>query len=259
MGDNDDSIAMEGQSQPSKDFQSIQTLASGPLSSTLSSLSSSYRTLPSNQDFHFYNNFDDFKLPVDRIAKTSDSLLESIGSSPKVWGANMPISFPNNIESIADGEAYDWLVNINDESLERFDVSLDEFQKIQKKEEETGRLIGPDTDNDGFQLVYGKKNKKVLGGLTSDSVSGKEGGSSNSSSPEVRVKKGALAAGTAGKAKVSFHIPTIRKPQEEYHILVNNSNMPFEHVWLQRREDGQRLVHPLVGFFLIYILVLFNL
>ncbi|MBA0590832.1 hypothetical protein Gorai_019523, partial [Gossypium raimondii] len=246
MNDYDDQITMEAQSQPSENSQILQTLALGPLSSSLSSLSSSSPTLPSNQDFHFFNNFSDFKLPIDQIAKTSDSLLESIGASAKTWGANKAINFPSNLDSIADDEAYDWLVDINDELLERFDVSIDEFHKIRKKEEETGRFIGSDPDNNGFQLVYGKK-KKINGGLVSDSVgvsvSGKEGGFSGSSG--VKVKKEALATGTTGKAKVPFHIPTIRKPQEEYNILVNNSNQPFEHVWLQRSEDGQRFVHPL--------------
>ncbi|XP_039017651.1 protein RRP6-like 2 isoform X2 [Hibiscus syriacus] len=245
---NNDQISMEDQSQPSKSSQVIQKLASGPLSSSLSSLSSSSRTLPSNQDFHFFNNFNDFKLPIDQIAKISDSLLESIGASAKTWGANKVINFPNNIESIVDDEAYDWLVDINDEIWERFDVSMDEFQKIRKKEEASGRFIGSDPDNIEFQLVNGKKKKKkVDGGLMSDSagvsVSGIEGGGLSSSG--VKVKQGALATGTTGKAKVPFHIPTIRKPQEEYKILVNNSNQPFEHVWLQRSEDGQRFVHPL--------------
>ncbi|KAK8260390.1 hypothetical protein V6Z12_D13G118300 [Gossypium hirsutum] len=238
---------MESLSEPSKDAQSLQTLASGTFSSSLSSLSSSSRTLPSNQDFHFFKNFDGFKLPIDQIAKISDSLLESIGSSAKTWCANKAINFPDRIGSIADDEAYDWLVDINDEILERFDVSVDEFQNIRKKEEETGRFIGSDPEINGFQLVYEKKKKKGDGGLMGDSVaesvSGKEGASPSYSG--VKVKKWALAAGTSGKAKVPFHIPTIRKPQEEYNILVNNSNKPFEHVWLQRSEDGQRFVHPL--------------
>ena len=68
------------------------------------------------------------------------------------------------------------------------------------------------TDNNGFQFVYGKKKKKGDGGLMGDSfgesVSGKEGGSSSSSSG-VKVKNGALAAGTTGNVKVPFHIQTI--------------------------------------------------
>ncbi|KAE8710995.1 Polynucleotidyl transferase [Hibiscus syriacus] len=174
---------MEDQSQPSKSSQVIQKLAMGPLSSSLSSLSSSSQTLPSNQDFHFFNNFNDFKLPIDQIAKISDSLLESIGASAKTWGANKVINFPNNIESIVDDEAYDWLVDINDEIWERFDVSMAD-------------------DSAGV------------------SVSGIEGKGSSSSG--VKVKQGALAIGTIGKANVPFHIPT-------------------------RSEDGRRFVHPVAS------------
>ncbi|KAL8134603.1 hypothetical protein AgCh_009576 [Apium graveolens] len=38
--------------------------------------------------------------------------------------------------------------------------------------------------------------------------------------------------------KIPFHIPLIVKPQKQYRILVNNSKEPFQHVWLQRSEDG---------------------
>ncbi|XP_050901233.1 protein RRP6-like 2 [Lathyrus oleraceus] len=47
------------------------------------------------------------------------------------------------------------------------------------------------------------------------------------------------------KAKVPFHIPTIPRPQDEFTIIVNNANVPFEHVWLQRSDDGQKFIHPL--------------
>lgn len=50
------------------------------------------------------------------------------------------------------------------------------------------------------------------------------------------------------KANVSFHIATITKPQEEYKILVNNGNVPFEHVLLERSEDNLRFIHPLVSY-----------
>ncbi|GMI85466.1 RRP6-like 2 [Hibiscus trionum] len=238
---------MEARSDHSKNAQSFQTLVSCPLSSSLSSLSSSSRTLPSNQDFHFFNNFDNFRLPINQIANTSDSLLQFIGSSSNNWGPNNAINFPNNIESMADGEAYSWLTDTNEGILEQVDVSVDEFQMIREKEEEMGRVIGSDLDNNGYKLVQGKKKKKGDGGLVRDSVyespTKMEGGSSGS--PGVKMKKGALAQVTTGKAKVSFHIPTIRKPQEEYNILVNNSNQPFVHVWLQKSEDGLRFVHPM--------------
>ncbi|XP_061372685.1 protein RRP6-like 2 [Gastrolobium bilobum] len=47
------------------------------------------------------------------------------------------------------------------------------------------------------------------------------------------------------KQKVPFHIPSIRRPQDEYNIRVNNANVPFEHVWLQKSADCERFIHPL--------------
>lgn len=50
-----------------------------------------------------------------------------------------------------------------------------------------------------------------------------------------------------GNPKVPFHIPTIKKPQYAYNIVVDNSNQPFEHVLLEKSgDDGQRFIHPLV-------------
>ncbi|KAF8721242.1 hypothetical protein HU200_023167 [Digitaria exilis] len=41
-----------------------------------------------------------------------------------------------------------------------------------------------------------------------------------------------------------FHDPSIPRPQDVYKIIVDNYK-PFEHVWLERSEDGTRRVHPL--------------
>ncbi|XP_031094012.1 protein RRP6-like 2 [Ipomoea triloba] len=51
-----------------------------------------------------------------------------------------------------------------------------------------------------------------------------------------------------GGPAVPFHISTIPKPQDEYRILVNNLNEPFEHVWLETSEDESRFIHPLEKF-----------
>ncbi|XP_048235901.1 protein RRP6-like 2 isoform X2 [Ricinus communis] len=216
--------------------QSKSQTTTGSLSSSLSNLSGSSRTIPSNKDFHFYYNFDEFKLPIQQIARRSQSLLESIGSSNNGLFKDKNLPYPNDPDN--DDDTYDWLVNVNDEILERFDASIDEFKSIQKKQEEKGGVLGTENENSesGFQLVYGKKKK----GLVS-SVSGSPSGGSVS---ESGVKVADLKA-KGVKAKVPFHIPTIKKPQEEYNILVNNSNQPFEHVWLQRSEDGLRFIHPL--------------
>ncbi|KAJ0013434.1 hypothetical protein Pint_20031 [Pistacia integerrima] len=219
---------MSEQDEPPRAPTAAQSLNDlrAPLSSSLSNLSSSSRSLPSDKDFHFFNNFEEFNRPVLEIATKSQSLLHSIGSS-EIWGR--PIEFPDQ-EDIVD--AYDWLVNVNDDVFERIDASFDEFEKNR------GEKKGEGGNEDGFQLVYGKNKNKgefaVSGG--GDSVSrGKVQG--DSLNVKVKEKK--------ERAKVPFHIPTIKRPQEEYNILVNNLNQPFQHVWLQRSEDNQRFVHPL--------------
>ncbi|KAH8480801.1 hypothetical protein Peur_062385 [Populus x canadensis] len=212
--------------------QTLQTLTATHLSSSISNLSASSRSIPSNKDFHFYYNFDEFKVPIQEIAAKSQSLLESIGSSSSNDLFKEKLQFPSDVDI---DEAYDWLVNVNDEIFERFDTSIDEFKRVR---EETGRVVDVDNE-DGFQLVLGKKNKRLMKEALSDDSASCAGVDSG-----VKVadnKKGILG----NKAKVPFHIPTIRRPQEEHNILVNNSNRGFEHVWLERSEDGSRAIHPL--------------
>lgn len=149
-------------------------------------------------------------------------------------GAAAQVAFPVDVD-----DAYDWLVNVNDDVLERFDVSADEFRRVREEEEKTGRVNDDLMVEDGFELVCGKKKKAGRGKViaTDSEVLGVGG-------VKVAMKdKKAMGA----KPKVPFHIPSIKKPQEEYTIVVNNANMPFEHVWLQRSEDGQRFIHPLVS------------
>ncbi|KAM3690588.1 hypothetical protein ACJW31_09G131000 [Castanea mollissima] len=198
----------EAEAEAEAKADTAQTLAS-----SLSKLSASSRGVPSGKDFHFFNNFDDFKNPIREISNKSTSMLLAINNNARQEGPpKAAAAFPE--EDMDD--AYDWLVNVNDELLERFDLSADEFKK---KDE---------TDSSGFQLVhYGNK---------------KKGPSTSASASAVKVA-------TKTKPKVPFHIPSIRKPQEEFNILVNNSNQPFQHVWLQqqRSDDDQitTFIHPL--------------
>ncbi|KAB5529605.1 hypothetical protein DKX38_019686 [Salix brachista] len=222
----------EEEEESPKESQSLHTLTATQLSSSVSNLSASSRAIPSNKDFHFYCNFDEFKIPIQEIAAKSQSLLESIGSSSSNHIFKDKLQFPADVDI---DEAYDWLVNINDEILERFDASIDDFKRAR---EETGRVAGVDRE-DGFQLVLGKKNKKsMIKTMSDDSVSCAGG---DSGVKVAENKKWILG----NKAKVPFHIPTIRKPQEEHNILVYNSNKAFDHVWLERSEDGTRVIHPL--------------
>ncbi|KAL9379372.1 hypothetical protein Peur_027854 [Populus x canadensis] len=232
MTQNDADMDGTEEEESPKESQTLQTLTATQLSSSVSNLSASSRAIPSNKDFHFYCNFDEFKIPIQEIAEKSQSLLESIGSSSSNHIFKDKLQFPTDVDI---DEAYDWLVNVNDEIFERFDASIDEFRRVR---EETGRVVGV-VSEDGFQMVLGKKNKKSMKKTVSDDSVSRAGGDSG-----VKVadnKKWILG----NKAKVPFHIPTIRRPQEEHNILVNNSNRAFDHVWLERSEDGLRVIHPL--------------
>lgn len=231
-------------SPKSESLKQFSSIKNPPLSTSISKLSGSSRGIPCNKDFHFYFNFDGFKNPIQEIDKKTQALLESIGSSAEqLWGKTN-IKFPNSDLDDDDNEGYDWLVNINDELFERFDASVDEFKNIRNKEEETGvRVMNLVDNDDGFQLVQGRKKKDLL--VNNNGYTSVSGDYSLGNSSSVKVASRDNNAMGTPKAKVPFHIASIRRPQDEYKILVNNSNSPFEHVWLERSEDGSRLIHPL--------------
>ncbi|KAF2587583.1 hypothetical protein F2Q70_00036171 [Brassica cretica] len=157
-------------------LKSLEALIGGSLPENLSKLSSTCLAIPANKDFHFLCNFDEFKLRIDEISGSSQCVLETIGGF-----CRKPMRYSGDV--VGD-DAYDWLVNLNDEVLQRIDLDLEDTMK-------------KETDS------------------------------------------------KHGKAKVSFHIATIKKPQEEYKILVNNANVPFEHVWLEKKENNLGFIHPL--------------
>ncbi|KAL2320498.1 hypothetical protein Fmac_029467 [Flemingia macrophylla] len=150
----------------------------------LAELSASSPCIPSGEDFHFYYKFKEFRRPIEEIARRTQSLLDKIGSAENIWGRGS--AFPSDVD-----DAYEWLVNANEDVLELVEELVDELRMIKKDG-------GEECDN-----------------------------------------------GFGQKTKVSFHIPTIKKPQYAYNIVVNNANQPFEHVLLEKSEDGQRFIHPL--------------
>ncbi|CAN4110182.1 unnamed protein product [Withania somnifera] len=206
----------EGISKNAED--TLRKVTSGPLPSTVAKLSGSSRGIPTDRDFHFCNNFSEFRTPISQIDKKSKEILEKVGALSQLWGKS--ISLP---EDLGDNESGEWLVNINDDVLEKLASSLDEFKLVRKKEEDTGAKM------EVSEVVCRKKNRKV------DNASDEKSGDK----VKIAVK---------GNAKVPFHIRTIPRPQEVYKIIVNNTNQPFEHVWLQRSEDGSRFMHPLEKF-----------
>ncbi|KAH0467824.1 hypothetical protein IEQ34_002857 [Dendrobium chrysotoxum] len=212
-----------------KKAEALESLISGPLASSVSTLLSCSRGIPSGKDFHFYNNFDEFKLPAREIASKAESSLGGIGSSICLWGSKKPPPPPNELD-----EAYEWLVNLNDDLLEKFGVSMDDFRSFREKQERNGEAVD---SGDGFQLVCGKKKKKGI-------VQKQEKDEGFSASSGIKMVSRDKKA-TAARAKVPFHLPNIPKPQTQFNILVNNRNTPFEHVWLEMSEDNSRFVHPL--------------
>ncbi|KAM0944123.1 putative ribonuclease D [Dioscorea sansibarensis] len=208
----------------------LQELVSRRLSSSAARLSAASRSIPSDKDFHFYNNFPEFRRPASSIAKRSEAFLRSL-SSASLWGEKPAPGLPDDLD-----DYYDWLVNVNDDILERFSVSMDEFKKLREKQEGGGSML--EDGQDGFQLVYGKK-KRVTGGLPG-------GAEKDSSYVASGVKVASRGQQTmAARPKVAFHMPMIPRPQIQFNIIVNNSNKPFEHVWLERSADGTRFIHPL--------------
>ncbi|ONK68872.1 uncharacterized protein A4U43_C05F16920 [Asparagus officinalis] len=210
--------------------QHLQTLIS-PLSSSTSKLSGKSRTIPSNKDFHFYNSFREFKLPNREISAKVQSSLDSLSSSSNLFGEKKQPPLPDDLD-----DSYDWLVNLNDDFIEKFNISLDEFKRQREKEE--GKVGNLGLEEGGFQLV--NRNKKKKGNLMDEFGKHESLGSSSGIKVGLKDRKA-----VGGKSKVPFHIPTIRRPQDEFNILVNNVNKPFEHVWLERSEDGNRVIHPL--------------
>ncbi|KZV48998.1 hypothetical protein F511_09594 [Dorcoceras hygrometricum] len=159
------------------------------LATSIAKLSGSSRGVPSRKDFHFYNNFQEFKNPVEDIDGKSKCMLQKIGETENLFGN--PIAFPE------DDAAFDWLENVNDQIFDKFDAYLEEFQRVKRN-----------TESGGLKGVIQMKVVKV-------------------------------------KPKIPFHVPTIPRPQDEYKIIVDNSNHPFEHVLLQISDDGSRFIHPL--------------
>ncbi|OEL25202.1 Protein RRP6-like 2 [Dichanthelium oligosanthes] len=207
--------------------------SSGPLAAAAARLSARSRALPSSRDFHFYNNFPAFKSPVGAAAAKADASLGVLGAASLLPARQQPFPGGGDLD-----DAHDWLVALNDDLLERFGASMDEFKALREEEEAAGRRAAPEA-GDGFQVVYGKKKKKVGGG--EEGVGRAEAFGASSSVKMAKDK--AAAPGT--KAKVPFHIRTIPRPQDVYRIVVDNSSKPFEHALLERSEDGTRPVHPL--------------
>lgn len=105
--------------------KSLEALIDGSFPTILSKLSSTSLKIPANNDFQILYKSDEFKRPIDEIARSSQCVLETIGDKKS--------------NRFVDGD--EWLVNVNDEILEKFDESIDEFKRNRKMEEDSEKAI----------------------------------------------------------------------------------------------------------------------
>ncbi|CAA7394758.1 unnamed protein product [Spirodela intermedia] len=226
----------------------LLALVKGPLAASAARLSAQSRAVPDGRDFHFYRNFEQFRSPAREVAARSESLLSSIGTSELVGSGGKRregselVGLPEDLD-----DAHDWVVNLNDEILERFSASMDEFKSLREEEEQERGTAGDwaaAMETGGFQIVYGKKGKKKKMDGGGDDAVGYDGAVDVGGAFGVKVASRDKKT-RAPRSQVPFHLPTIPRPQDAFKILVNNSNQPFEHVWLERSNDGSHFVHPL--------------
>ena len=79
------------------------------LASSLSKLSTSSHGVPSGKDFHFFNNFDNFKNPICEIFNKSTSMLHTINDNAQVWRQQERL--PKVVAAFPEADmedAYDW-------------------------------------------------------------------------------------------------------------------------------------------------------
>ncbi|KAL7596060.1 hypothetical protein Lser_V15G28584 [Lactuca serriola] len=228
----DPSFTQESRTQKSLVASSVKSNSF----SSMSKISGCSGEISSNKNINFYVNFEEFKNPIQETSKKSSQLILEYIPCEKLWGKTQK-RFPKN--DLKYDEVYNWLININHEMFERFDVSVDEIKKSRYKEQKLINL----TNDTKFQLVNLKKEKVIEKDLLVNSnYPNME--ANHSSSVKVVSLEDINAMGTQ-RPKVSFHMNWIPKPQDVYKIVVNNVNQPFQHVWLKTSEDGSRLIHPL--------------
>eukprot|EP01018_Ginkgo_biloba_P024118 Gb_34925 [translate_table: standard] len=228
-------MASESKENVRKRAQDLQTLVRGPLASSLQNLNNSARTIPMDKDFHFYSNFLQFREPIINLKNHSESLLRDVGASEMLW--KRPLPWPEDPD-----DAYDLLVNMQDDIFERVDISMDEFKRA-TKEQENGKPGSMIDIESGFQLVYGNRKKGNNKMIHKAEAPGSKM-VSKVEAPDVKMASRDKKT-TGGRSRVPFHIPSIPRPQDRFSIFVDNSNVPFKHLGLRKTEDGSKFIHPL--------------
>eukprot|EP01018_Ginkgo_biloba_P039978 Gb_09616 [translate_table: standard] len=155
-------------------------------------------------------------------------MLRDVRASEMLW--KRPSSWLKDRDN-----AHDWLVNMQDDIFERVHISMDEFKRA-KKEHENGKPGGLIDIKSGFQLVYGNRKKG-----NNKMIHMAEAPGSKVDAPGVMMASKDKKT-TNGHSFVLVHIPSIPCPQDRFNIT---SNVPFQHLGLQKTGDGRKFIHPL--------------
>lgn len=94
----------------------------GPLTEAIRRVERLAEDFPSDKDFHFYNNFPQFKSPVQSIQSQAEALLNEIGLARNLRPET--VGFPSDPD-----ESYDWLVSLQDDLVEGIDAAVDHLNK----------------------------------------------------------------------------------------------------------------------------------
>ena len=167
----------------------------GPLQDAIRRVERFSEEFPAEKDFHFYNNFPQFKSPVRSIQSRAEAVLNDIGLAKKLRPETS--RFPSDPD-----ESYDWLVALQDDLVEGIDAAVDQLNK-ETAAGKRGR------SNEGFQTP-----QKCRGGAKSD----------GNPSDSAKVLKG-----SSERRPVPFHVRSIPRPQHKFDVAVDNSNTPFKH------------------------------
>ncbi|CAM6040350.1 unnamed protein product [Sphagnum compactum] len=156
--------------------------------------------IPSDVDFHFFSNFQEFKAPMRGMQAQVESLLNEIGMAKEL--RPQVAAWPNDPD-----ETYDWLVGVQDDLVEGIDTALDQFE-LEKRARKKGKSKSEPEKTMQVQTVMQQQSSDGFTEVV------------KLSKPRKQVNEG---------RPIPFHIRSIPRPQDKFDIAPDNSNTPFKH------------------------------
>lgn len=195
---------MEDPTQDAVQLQAneVAKVLKGPLHDAIRRVERFSEDFPAEKDFHFYNNFPQFKTPVRGIQSQAEAVLSEIGLTGRLRTERS--RFPSDPD-----EGYDWLVALQDDLVEGIDAAVDQLNK----ETAAGKR---GSSHEGFQTPR----KLQAGGSPGEAAQ--------------------VAKGSSERRPVPFHVRSIPRPQNKFAVAVDNSNTPFKHPQASRPDARKK-------------------